>query len=77
MKLYRVTYSGEAYVLADSPEAAERTMEREIRVDGLGLAVEASGEVTSLDGIPDEWIDALPFGFLGEEKSIREILEGT
>lgn len=82
MKLYRVTYSGEAYVLADSPEDAQRVIESQVNnATSLGLEIEPSGPVTDAEDVDDwAWRDTAPYTqrFDPEfaDKTIRQILEG-
>ena len=81
MKLYRVTYSGEAYVLAESMDEAECVIDREINDStSIGLNLDADGPVIDIEDVGDwAWRDLEPFSqrpapeFAG--KTIREILE--
>lgn len=81
MKLYRVTYSGEAYVLADSPGAAVRVISRNVYdATGLGLDMEPSDQIDSIEDVDGSWRDVEPYTQRFEpefaDKTVREILEG-
>jgi hypothetical protein len=82
VKLYRVTYSGEAYVLADSPEDAVRVISRNVYdATGLGLDMDPSEPLDSIEDVDDwAWRDVEPYAQRFEpefaDKTIRQILEG-
>lgn len=82
MKLYRVTYSGEAYVLADSPEDAVRVISRNVYdATGLGLDMDPSDPIDSIEDVDDwAWRDTEPYTQRFEpefaDKTVRQILGG-
>jgi hypothetical protein len=80
--IYRVELTAEAYVMADSPEAAAKYARRKWRdeIDGLTLDVAFTTEVKSADDVPCDWNEALPFageGMNRDERTIRQILEAS
>lgn len=78
MNLYRVTYSGEAYVLAETAGDAIGTMSRRVDDDETGVYVDGATEVRSLQDVPRDWRDAPPFrarGVPDDSRTVEEILK--
>lgn len=73
-KLYVVDVQHTVYVMAETPEEAERLARRGIREYGDEPACAAS-EVK--DGpIDSDWRDALPFGCEDDGRTVAQIAEG-
>ena len=78
-RLYRVEWSGECFVLANSERDAEKEALTGLRVlgsDDAGIEVSAAvvGSGAAQGAIPPEWSNARPFGARsGENDSVGQI----
>lgn len=77
MRLFRFTYSGEAYVLSDTRVEARDLLRRRFgNTTELGLELTHGGEVTDIEQVRDPgWLEAAPITRDGYgNKSIEEII---
>lgn len=72
-RIFEVTVTKTILVLAEDEREAElEAGTYESEEDG---SIDVLGEVTSIDRVPEEWKDALPFGDQEGDLTVRQILE--
>jgi hypothetical protein len=77
VKLFIVSYGGEAYVLADDRASALKVIDRMLR-RGCDLESDAdsASEVTDIKHVPKLWREEMPYSETLDNRTIEEILEG-
>ncbi len=73
MKLFSVNVQYTLMVMAETDRQAEIVGEQCAGEDGSEADMSTAIEVTSLDQVPSEWVDSIPFG-TKENRPCREIL---